>query len=316
MEHSIELNDVTKQYPACTAVDHLTLCIRKGERFGLLGPNGAGKSTTVSMLSTVLAPTSGTIRICGMDLRKQPRAIKQRMAIVPQDLALYQTLNAKDNLAFFGALYGLSGAELKTRVQEVLDITRLQEKVAEPVQTYSGGMKRRLNIGVALMNMPEILVLDEPTVGIDPQSRNHILETVRMLNRERGMTVVYTTHYMEEVESLCTRVGIMDGGTLKALGTLDELKQGAHILDVLSITCNGTEENLCAFRTNLSAVPGVTKMEWEGNELRLLLTPENADGFEILSALKAQGLPIARFHFKQASLEDVFLQITGKSLRE
>lgn len=316
MKEIIELDRVVKQYPTCTAVSDLTLHIHTSELFGLLGPNGAGKSTTVSMLSTALSPSGGTIRICGMDLKKEPRAVKQRMAIVPQDLALYQTLSAKDNLRFFGALYGLTGQALQARMEEVLDITQLKEKASEPVSTYSGGMKRRLNIGVALMNMPEILILDEPTVGIDPQSRNHILETVKMLNRKQGMTVVYTTHYMEEVEALCTRVGIMDAGSLKALGTLEELKRSAQVLDVLSVTCGGTGERLREFLPQARSIEGVANAEADANELRLLLSPEQSDAFTVLSALKEQGLPIEHFHFKQASLEDVFLKITGKSLRE
>ena len=202
MENMIEVKDITKRYKSCTAVDHLTLGIREGEIFGLLGPNGAGKSTLVSMLSTILTPTDGEIRIGGMTLHNNSRTIKRMMGVVPQELALYETLNARDNLLFFGGLYGLTGSALHQRMDEVLEMIELKEKAGQAVKEYSGGMKRRLNIGIALMNRPKILILDEPTVGIDPQSRNHILETVKRLNRDWQMTVVYTSHYMEEVEFL------------------------------------------------------------------------------------------------------------------
>ncbi|WP_142353872.1 ABC transporter ATP-binding protein, partial [Bacillus velezensis] len=192
----LELKKLTKKYDDFTAVNNISLTVEDGEVFGLLGPNGAGKSTMVSMISTVLAPTSGTIKVDNKSLKEKPIEIKKIMGVVPQDLALYETLSAKDNLNFFGSLYGLKGKKLKERTDEVLEIIELTDKKNQNVSEFSGGMKRRVNIGVALMNNPKLLILDEPTVGIDPQSRNHILETVKRLNKEKGMTVIYTSHYM------------------------------------------------------------------------------------------------------------------------
>lgn len=316
MTYMVELHGVTKKYKACTAVDNLSLEIYEGEIFGLLGPNGAGKSTTVSMLSTIIAPTSGKIRIGSMDLNAGNRKIKQMMGVVPQELALYQTLNAYDNLSFFGSLYGLSGQTLKARVDEILDIVELKDKASQAVAEYSGGMKRRMNIGVALMNHPKLLILDEPTVGIDPQSRNHILETVKKLNTEWGMTIIYTSHYMEEVEFLCERVGIIDFGKLKALGTIDELKKKFKVSDTLLITCGSSVQNQTSPLSAVERIAGIVKADMNGNELRCVLSSETADVLSIIEQIKALHVPIKSFHFRQANLEDVFLKITGKSLRE
>lgn len=316
MTNMVELQGITKKYKSCTAVDNLSLEIHQGELFGLLGPNGAGKSTTVSMLSTILAPTSGKIRISSMELAANNRKIKQLMGIVPQELALYQTLNAYDNLSFFGSLYGLSGHKLKVRVDEILDIVELKEKASQPVGEYSGGMKRRINIGVALMNHPRLLILDEPTVGIDPQSRNHILETVKKLNTAWGMTVIYTSHYMEEVEFLCERVGIIDFGKLKALGTVEELKKEFDVSDALMITCGEQLENSGKLVSAVEAIQGVELAEINQKELRCVLSAEKADVLSVIERIKLLHISIESFHFRQANLEDVFLKITGKSLRE
>lgn len=316
MVNIVELQGLTKKYKTCTAVDSLTLQIHEGEIFGLLGPNGAGKSTMVSMLSTINVPTSGKIRIGGMELSANNRKIKQLMGVVPQELALYQTLSAYDNLNFFGSLYGLSGRILKDRTDEILDIVELKEKANQAVGEYSGGMKRRINIGIALMNHPKLLVLDEPTVGIDPQARNHILETVKRLNSEWGMTIIYTSHYMEEVEFLCKRVGIIDFGKLKALGTIDELKKIFYVSDALIISCGKQIENPSELLSAVEAIEGIEKANWEENELRCILSAENADVLSVMEQMKRLHVPIINFHFRQANLEDVFLKITGKSLRE
>lgn len=316
MSNMVELHGIAKKYKTCTAVDELTLQIHDGEIFGLLGPNGAGKSTTVSMLSTVSAPTSGEIRIGGMALHANSRKIKQLMGVVPQELALYQTLNAYDNLSFFGSLYGLSGRKLKERVDEILEIVELKDKAGQAVGEYSGGMKRRINIGVALMNHPKLLILDEPTVGIDPQSRNHILETVKKLNSEWEMTIIYTSHYMEEVEFLCERVGIIDFGKLKALGTVEELKEKFHVSDALTVSCGRPIRNSAALIPQVEAIRGVEKAEINGNDLCCVLSAGNSDVLSVMEQLKRLSVPIVSFQSRQANLEDVFLQITGKSLRE
>ncbi|HEV8269452.1 MAG TPA: ABC transporter ATP-binding protein [Thermoanaerobaculia bacterium] len=209
----IEIRNLVKKYPgaAANAVDGLDLTIERGELFGLLGPNGAGKTTTISILSALLTPTSGTVRVAGFDVVKQANEVKRRIGVVPQDLAVYPALTARENLAFFGRLYRLSGATLRARVDEALERVGLCDRGDDRVDTYSGGMKRRVNIAAGLLHRPEVLLLDEPTVGVDPQSRNFILDGVAALAKE-GLTVVYSTHYMEEVERLCSRIAILDHG--------------------------------------------------------------------------------------------------------
>lgn len=309
----IELVNLTKKYGDYTAVNGISLRIERGEIFGLLGPNGAGKSTIVSMLSTVLAPTSGEIIIGGKSLYKNKTEIKKIMGIVPQELALYQSLSAEDNLRFFGALYGLTGKKLNSKVKEVLKIIQLEDKATLDINTFSGGMKRRVNIGVALMNNPEILILDEPTVAIDPQSRNNILETVKALNKEKGITVIYTSHYMEEVEFLCERVGIFDFGKLIALGNKEELKKSINACDILDITySHATEESL----NRVTKMGGVEKVTVIDNKIKILVSPQNKNLFEIIDLLKQLGIKMTSFKYEEVNLESIFLNITGKSLRE
>lgn len=309
----IELVKLKKKYGDYTAVDEISLRIEKGELFGLLGPNGAGKSTIVSMLSTVLAPTSGDIIIAGKSLSKNKTEIKKMMGIVPQDLALYQSLSAEDNLRFFGALYGLSGKKLTDKTNEVLKIIQLEDKAKQDVSTFSGGMKRRVNIGVALMNSPQILILDEPTVAIDPQSRNNILETVKMLNKEQGMTVIYTSHYMEEVEFLCKRVGIVDFGKLIALGNKEELKKSINACDILDINyTEAAQESL----SKVGEINGVEKVSIGGDTMKILVSSKKSNLFEIIDNLKELGIKMTSFKYEEVNLESIFLNLTGKSLRE
>ena len=265
------------------------------------------------MISTVKAPTEGDITIHNMSLASHPLACKKMMGIVPQDIALYEALSAKDNLLFFGSLYGLSREELKKRVDEVLDIISLTDKKNQPVKEFSGGMKRRVNIGVALMNQPKLLILDEPTVGIDPQSRNHILETVKRLNEEKGMTVVYASHYMEEVEFLCRRVAIIDHGKLIALGTKDELKESLKACDTLTIQYKYASEHTLSF---LKKIKGVQKAEIEQNQVTMLVNPAIQNVMDIMDSIRNIGLTITSFKYEEVNLESLFLQVTGKSLRE
>lgn len=309
----LELIDLTKQYGSDMVVDHISLKVEDGEIFGLLGPNGAGKSTVVSMISTVKAPTGGEIKINGKSLRRFPMEAKKVMGIVPQDIALYEALSAKDNLELFGSLYGLSRNESKRRVEEVLDIIELADKKNQAVGEFSGGMKRRVNIGVALMNKPELLILDEPTVGIDPQSRNHILETVKKLNKEKGMTVIYTSHYMEEVEFLCRRVAIIDNGKLISLGTKEELKDKMNASDTLIVFFQYAPEGIFP---EISSICGVERAEIGSNKIRLLVHPAVKNVMDIIDRLRSIGIQITGFKFEEVNLESIFLQITGKSLRE
>ena len=218
----LEVHDLVKKYGDFVAVKGISFDIQEGEIFSLLGPNGAGKTTTISVLSTLYAPTEGDALLGGRSVSKEPMAVRQLIGVVPQDLAIYDDLTARENLAFWGQMYGLSGKALKTRMDEVLDQIGLRDKANQRIRTYSGGMKRRVNIGVGLLHRPRLLFMDEPTVGIDPQSRRAILDSVKDLNKQ-GMTVLYTTHYMEEAQELSDRVGIIDHGELIALGTQAEL---------------------------------------------------------------------------------------------
>ncbi|EEM85524.1 ABC transporter ATP-binding protein [Bacillus thuringiensis] len=309
----LELKNLTKKYNEFIAVNNISLNVEKGEIFGLLGPNGAGKSTMVSMISTVLSPTSGIIKIDNKLLKEEPVEIKKIMGIVPQDLALYETLSAKENLNFFGSLYGLSGKRLKERTNEVLEIIELTDKQNQNVSEFSGGMKRRVNIGAALMNNPKLLILDEPTVGIDPHSRNHILETVKKLNKEKGMTVIYTSHYMEEVEYLCKRVAIVDRGSLIALGTKEELKRNLDACDTLTVNYRDASKEALGQLNNIHGIRNVTI---EKQQISMLILSKERTVMDILDDIKDLGIKLTSFKYEEVNLESIFLQITGKNLRE
>lgn len=305
----LELNHVTKKYKDFTAVKDISLNVQSGERFGLLGPNGAGKSTMVSMISTVLRPTAGTITVDHKLLSGKPGEIKKIMGIVPQDLALYQALSTKDNLEFFGSLYGLYGSRLKSRTEEVLDIIGLKERRNQAVSELSGGMKRRVNIGAALMNDPKLLVLDEPTVGIDPQSRHHILETVKKLNQDRGMTVIYTSHYMEEVEYLCKRLAIIDHGSLIALGSKEELKLNLKACDTLTVDYSEGNE---AALGQLEQISGVTKATVEGKHISMLVSTGERSVIDIVDDIRNLGFRLTGFKYEEMNLESLFSKLQAK----
>ena len=272
----LELKNLTKRYGERVAVDRLSLSVKRGERFGLLGPNGAGKTTTISMLVGALKPDSGEIRFNGEPLAGECDPLKRKIGYVPQELALYDDLTAVENLRFFGAIYGLSGSHLAEQVNQALELAGLTDRAKSRVRTFSGGMKRRLNLAAALLHEPELLVLDEPTVGVDPQSRNAIFEALEKL-AARGITLLYTTHYMEEVERLCERIAIMDQGQIVAEGTLVELGELLPRKESGSITLESTETTL--------------------------------------ELLKANGLTW-RDASERGGLESVFLHLTGRSLRD
>ena len=224
MVNILTVQGLKKSFGKFEAVKGVSFSIEKGESFSLLGPNGAGKSTIINMMTGLYPPTSGEIHIKGIDVIKNSKQAQKMIGVVPQEIALYETLSARENLKFWGRMYDLSGKNLDKSVDEVLEMIGLTDRAKDKVSTFSGGMKRRVNIGAAILHQPEVLIMDEPTVGIDPQSRNHILETVKRLNNE-GMTIIYTSHYMEEVEYLCERIGIIDHGELIACGTLKELRE-------------------------------------------------------------------------------------------
>lgn len=308
----LKVENLQKSFGNINAVDGIAFEVKKGEVFGLLGPNGAGKSTTISMISTLLPPSGGVILFEGKNILEDPKAIQRKLGVVPQDIALYPTLSGYENLSFWGNMYGLSGSELRKRIGEVSEIVGLNGRIKDRVDKYSGGMKRRLNIGAALLHMPELLIMDEPTVGIDPQSRNHILDTVLELNR-RGMTIIYTSHYMEEVEYLCSRICIMDQGRIIASGTKDELveKAGGKTEIALALESEG-QESLELF----NSIEGIQSVEQQ--EGQILIRCENADLIlaDIIARVAANGNHLRSVDVKKPNLETVFLHLTGKALRD
>ena len=301
----LTLRGLGKDYGTRTAVASLDLETRPGEIFGLLGPNGAGKTTTISMACGVVTPTRGTVEIGGVALATSPRQAKQQLGLVPQDLALYEELSALQNLRYFGALYGLRGEVLAERIAWALGVVGLAERAGDLVKAYSGGMKRRLNLAAGILHRPALLVLDEPTVGVDPQSRNHIFETVKRLRGE-GATIIYTSHYMEEVEALCDRVAIMDGGKIVALGTIAELI-GAHGDKGIQVEVTGDVD------AAMAAVAAHATVERAGS--RLTLVPHGPLA-PVIAAIEGAGAGIARVESRQATLEAAFLTMTGRGLRD
>lgn len=305
MLHATQL---TKKYGAFTALDQVTLQVQRGEFFGLLGPNGAGKSTLMSLVAGLRVPDAGGITLDGVSLQGRPPEVVRAIGFVPQTIALYEDLTAAENLSIFGGLHGLAGRALATRVEECLAAVQLADRRAQAVKTYSGGMQRRLNLAAALLHRPKLLLCDEPTVGVDPQSRNAIFDLLQQLNRE-GLTVIYSTHYMEEATRLCTRIGIIDHGRILALGTLDELLAHLPVAEVVSFPRNAQAE---AAKAALARF-GHCVERGETCEVHLRADVRLADFF---GAAAAAGLPDRWFQLKRPSLEDVFLHLTGKTLRE
>jgi ABC-2 type transport system ATP-binding protein len=300
----LELRGLGKDYGARRAVGAVDLDVHAGEIFGLLGPNGAGKTTTISMACGVVTPTRGSVRIDGKGLHDEPLAARRAIGFVPQDLALYEELSPVQNLVFFGKLYGLRGVELERQVAWALETAGLADRGDEPARRFSGGMKRRLNLAAGLVHRPRLLVLDEPTVGVDPQSRKHIFDMLRAL-RAAGTTIVYTSHYMEEVEALCDRIAIMDGGAVVAVGTMDELV-AAHAGAGVDAEIDGDVE---AARAAAAAFGDVVV---DGDHLRVVPSGPLAP---VVAAIESVAR-IRRLTSREADLETVFLTLTGHSLRD
>jgi ABC-2 type transport system ATP-binding protein len=314
MPNILEVKNLVKHYGDFQAVKGVSFNIEEGEIFSLLGPNGAGKTTTISMLSTLYTPTSGDATISGHSVTREPMAVRQVIGVVPQDLALYEDLTARENLIFWGQMYDLSGKALTARVDEVLEQIGLTDKANNRVKTYSGGMKRRVNIGVGLLHKPKLLFMDEPTVGIDPQSRRAILDTVKDLNKQ-GMTLLYTTHYMEEAEELSNRVGIIDHGELIAIGTQKELTRqvGESETLVLHVGENDDPESLALA---LHSVAGVIKAEATDHEVSVIC-PEAEDVLAgVVTKANERGIRIRSIDIREPNLEAVFLHLTGRALRD
>ncbi len=316
MSTIIEVHNLEKQYAptAEKAVKGISFAIKQGEIFSLLGPNGAGKTTTISMISCLLAPTAGDALIAGHSIRREPMKVKQTIGVVPQEIALYDTISARENLVFWGRMYGLSGTKLQERITTTLKIAGLEDRAGDKVETYSGGMKRRLIIAVGLLHEPQVLYMDEPTVGIDPQSRRRILDTVKELNRQ-GLTVLYTTHYMEEAEELSDRIGIIDHGQLVAMGTQQELTQTVGQFDTVVVQMEGEIET-AALLAGVSQLPGVHKAD--GTVAHLIVQANDAKQTlsHLLNWTDGQGLHLRGVEIQEPNLEAVFLHLTGHALRD
>jgi ABC-2 type transport system ATP-binding protein len=310
--NAIEVQDLHKAFGDLKAVQGVSFDVQQGEIFSLLGPNGAGKTTTISMLATLLRPDQGDALVMGHSIRHDPMGVKSVLGVVPQEIAVYEDLTARENLTFWGKMYGLRGAALRARVDEVLETIGLADRARERVSKYSGGMKRRVNIGVALLHKPQIIYMDEPTVGIDPQSRRNILDSVVTLMNQ-GMTVLYTTHYMEEAQELSDHIAIMDHGKLIAMGTHGELVKIVGEMDRLTLILTPEDERVLeAWRTTL----GVKQLLTEDGQLTVLADDSNLVLPRLFEAAAVHGARITSIDIQEPNLETVFLHLTGRALRD
>ena len=306
----IDVSNLRKTFDTIEALKGISFNIPQGECYGLLGPNGAGKTTTISIMSTIIKPNEGEVNIAGYDLKKNPLDCKKNIGVVTQEIALYNELSAYDNLLFWGGMYNIPEPELTERIDETLDLLGLTDRKNDKVKTYSGGMKRRINIASALLHRPKVLFMDEPTVGIDPQSRNLIFEVVEKLHKE-GMTIVYTTHYMEEAERLCDRIGIIDNGEIIAQGTLDELRTSGSMKESVVISFT----NLTDERYN------IIENEWKDlqrfeDTIHFYSMNIQGDLSKIILMCNEVGLDIRHIDIRKINLETIFLSLTGKQLRD
>lgn len=307
----LEVRNLKKKYGDSDVVKGISFTVSEGEILGFLGPNGAGKSTTINILATSLKATEGNVKFFDKDISVNKKEYKLNIGIVPQDLAIFENLPAIENVKYFGGFYGLKGEELKKKSEEALKMVGLLDKAKDLPKTYSGGMKRRLNIACALVHNPKLLILDEPTVGIDPQSRNHILESIKELRRN-GTTIIYTTHYMEEVEAICDRAVIIDKGRIIAEGTLEDLKGDIEKNTVYNINADNIEEMDTDI---LYEIKGVNKVETkDGLRISTLKDVNNLD--RILLKLLEHKIKIKKLVTEDQNLETVFLNLTGRNLRD
>lgn len=307
----IKLENISKSFGDIKALNDVSLEIEKGEIFGLLGPNGAGKSTSINIISTVLKADEGETLIDGEKLSEKPSSCKMKIGVVPQEISLYENLTAYENLYFWGELYNIDKKLLKDEIDKTLQLVGLYDRKDSLVSEYSGGMKRRINIAASLLHKPKVLLMDEPTVGIDPQSRNRIFEVVEQLNKE-GMTIIYTTHYMEEAERLCDRIAIIDLGKIVATGTLQELKEIGNASDILTIN---TDKSTKELEKNFQ-IPKVQDMQFVDHKIIIQCKNISSDISRIISEFHNQNIHITGIESKTASLETVFLNLTGKQLRD
>ncbi len=319
---AIQVRDLHKRFGDLHAVKGISFTVPAGQIFSLLGPNGAGKSTTISILSCLLQPTSGDALVMGHSVQREPMAVKAAIGVVPQEIALYEDLSARENLDFWGKMVGLRGAALRQRVDEVLEIIGLADRQKGRVAKFSGGMKRRLNIGIALLHRPQVIIMDEPTVGIDPQTRRNILDSVKELNRQ-GMTVLYTTHYMEEAQELSDQIAIMDQGRIIAQGTHQDLVQIVGELDRVDLTLNALPDWVT---DRWQQIPGVQKVivgapshpqATDGERtVTLLVDDSNLVLPRLFESATQAGVRITSVTIQEPNLEAVFLHLTGRALRD
>ncbi len=312
MEKAIEVNNLHKSFGEIKAVAGTSFEVEKGEIFSLLGPNGAGKTTTISMLSCLLHPDEGDAMILGHSIRKDPMGVKSVLGVVPQEIALYEDMSARENLTFWGKMYGLRGGALKSRVDEILETIGLTDRARDFIKKYSGGMKRRVNIGIALLHKPQIIYMDEPTAGIDPQSRRSILDSVLKL-KDEGTTVLYTTHYMEEAQELSDHIAIMDHGSLIANGTHEELVKIVGEMDRITVTINTESAKVMEA---WKAVKGVKQVSAEDGTLTILADDSNRVLPRLFETAASNGVRITSVAIQEPNLETVFLHLTGRALRD
>ena len=308
----IRVEQLTRKFDDFTAVDRISFAVPAGELFGLLGPNGAGKTTTINMLSTLLRPTSGLAEVAGFDVIRNRDQVRRNIGIVFQEPALDSQLTGRENLDFHAMMYGMGREERRRKIDEVLDLVELTEKARVQVRNYSGGMKRRLEIARGLIHHPRILFLDEPTLGLDTQTRRHIWDYIKKLNRERGVTIILTTHYMEEADFLCVRVAIMDHGTFAALDVPEKLKDGLGG-DVISLELEGNGE---ALETEFLALDWIRKIKVHDNVFSLTMEKGERRIPELIGLAQKAGVAVNCVELRKPSLEDVFLYFTGKTIRE
>jgi len=311
-DKAIQVQDLHKNFGDVYAVQGVSFDVYVGEILSLLGPNGAGKTVTISMLACLLEPTKGDALVMGHSILREAMAVKAAIGVVPQEIALYEDLSARENLSFWGKMYGLRDATLRQRVDEVLEVIGLTERQKGRVGKFSGGMKRRLNIGIALLHKPQVIIMDEPTVGIDPQSRRNILDNVKELNQE-GMTVLYTTHYMEEAQELSDHIAIMDQGKVIAHGTHDELVKIVGELDRIDLTINAESARVIE---QWRATEGVHKVSADDGTLTLLVDDSNLVLPRLFESVTQAGVRITSVDIQEPNLEAVFLHLTGHALRD
>ncbi len=304
-------NKISKSYNDVKALTNVSLSINEGELYGLLGPNGAGKTTTISILSSLLKPNEGEVLYQGKSLNKNASDCKKIIGVVPQEIALYEDLTAIENLKFWGTLYGIKGKQLQSKTDELLDFLGLADRKNHKIKTYSGGMKRRINIAAALLHDPKIVFMDEPTVGIDPQSRNLIFEVIEEL-QSRGLTMIYTTHYMEEAERLCDRIGIIDEGRIITEGSLDELKKASSVKEEIQVNFTNPQKTDLASMSNHF----YGQLSIQANEMTLSTSKTNTDLPELIQMCTNAKLQLEKLNVRTLSLESIFLELTGKSLRD